>query len=79
MYLWWTAREPSSRARSFALSSRASASSLIVSSAYHDSENINAKVERANGVVSYTLRASAEGCKDDWDSNQTLTVFQVAK
>ena len=40
-------------------------SSLIVGSAYH--KNTNAKVERANGVLGDTLRAFANGRKDDWD------------
>ena len=40
-------------------------SCLIVGSAYH--KNTNAKVERANGVISDTLRAFANGRKDDWD------------
>ena len=38
---------------------------LIVGSAYH--KNTNAKVERADGVISDTLRAYASGRKDDWD------------
>ena len=38
-------------------------SSLIVGSVYH--KNTNAKVERANGVISYTLRAFANSLKDD--------------
>jgi hypothetical protein len=40
-------------------------SSLIVGSAYN--KNTNAKVERANGVIGDTLRAFANGRKDDWD------------
>jgi hypothetical protein len=40
-------------------------SCLIVGSAYH--KNTNAKVERANGVIGDTLRAYANGRKDDWD------------
>ena len=40
---------------------------LIVGSAYH--KNTNAKVERANGVISDTLRAYANGRKDDWDAH----------
>jgi hypothetical protein len=44
-------------------------SCLIVGSAYH--KNTNAKVERANGVISDTLRAAAyaNGRKDDWDNH----------
>ena len=42
-------------------------SSLTVGSAYH--KNTNAKVERANGVISNTLRAYTNGRKDDWDSH----------
>jgi hypothetical protein len=40
-------------------------SSLIVSSENHKSAN--AKVELANGVIGDTLRAFANGRKDDWD------------
>ena len=40
-------------------------SCLIIGSAYH--KNTNAKVERANGVIGDTLRAFANGRKDDWD------------
>ena len=46
-------------------------SSLIVGSAYH--KNTNAKVERANGVVSDTLRAYANGRKDEsWTTGTTI-------
>ena len=51
-------------------------SSLIVGSAYH--KDTNAKVERANGVVSDTLRAYADGRKDDWDGHLPLTVFAIS-
>lgn len=40
-------------------------SSLLVGSAFH--KNTNAKVERVNGVLGDTLRAYANGRKDDWD------------
>ena len=50
-------------------------SCLIVGSAYH--KNTNAKVERANGVVSDTLRAYANGRKDDWDDHLPLAVFAI--
>ena len=50
-------------------------SCLIVGSAYH--KNANAKVERANGVVSDTLRAYANGRKDDWDGHLLLSVFVI--
>ena len=50
-------------------------SCLIVGSAYH--KNTNAKVERANGVVSDTLRAYANGRKDDWDGHLPLAVFAI--
>ena len=50
-------------------------SCLIVGSAYH--KNTNAKVERANGVISDTLRAYANGRKDDWDSHLPLAVFAI--
>ncbi len=50
-------------------------SCLIVGSAYH--KNTNAKVERANGVVSDTLRAFANSRKDDWDDHLPLTVFAI--
>ena len=42
-------------------------SCLIVGSAYH--KTTNAKVERAIGFISDTLRAHANGRKDDWDSH----------
>ena len=50
-------------------------SCLIVGSAYH--KNTNAKVERANGVISDTLRAFANGRKDDWDGHLPTAVFAV--
>jgi hypothetical protein len=50
-------------------------SCLIVGSVYH--KNTNAKVERANGVVSDTLRAFANGRKDDWAGHLPLAVFAV--
>ena len=34
-------------------------------------------MERANGVISDTLRAHADGCKDDWDSLLTLAEFAI--
>ncbi len=40
-------------------------SCLLVGSAHH--KNTNAKVERASGVIGATLRAYANGRKDDWD------------
>ena len=51
-------------------------SCLIVGSAYH--KNTNAKVERANGVISDTLRAYANGRKDDLDSHLTVTLAEFA-
>ena len=48
-------------------------SCLIVGSAYH--KNTNAKAERANGVVSDTLRAFANGRKDDWDDDCPIACF----
>jgi hypothetical protein len=51
-------------------------SCLIVGSAYH--KNTNAKVERANGVVSDTLRAHANGSKDNWDGHLPLAVFAIS-
>ncbi len=52
-------------------------SCLIVGSAYH--KNINAKVERAraNGVIGDTLRAFANGRKDDWDRQLPLAVSAI--
>ena len=52
-------------------------SCLIVGSAYH--KNTNAKVERANGVIGDTLRAYANGRKDDWDQHLPLAVFAINK
>ena len=42
---------------------KSTGSCLVVGSAYH--KNTNAKVERTNGVISDTLRAYANGRKDD--------------
>ena len=42
---------------------RRTGSSLLVGSAYH--KNTNAKTERVNGVLGDTLRAFANGRKDD--------------
>ncbi len=52
-------------------------SCLIVGSAHH--KNTNAKVERANGVVSDTSRAFANGHrdKDAWDGHLPLAVFAI--
>ena len=50
-------------------------SCLIVGSAYH--KNTNAKVERANGVIGDTLRAVANGRKDDWDQHLPFAVFAI--
>jgi hypothetical protein len=50
-------------------------SCLIVGSAYH--KNTNAKVERANGVIGDTLRAFANGRKDNWDRQLPLAVFAI--
>ena len=50
-------------------------SCLIVGSAYH--KNTNAKVERANGVISDTLRAYANGRKDDWDVQLLPAEFAI--
>jgi hypothetical protein len=54
---------------------RGMGSCLIVGSAYH--KNTNAKVERANGVIGDTLRAFANGRKDDWDRQLPLAVFAI--
>ncbi len=50
-------------------------SCLVVGSA-HD-KNTNAKVERANGVLGETLRAFANGRKDDWYRQLPLAVFAI--
>ena len=50
-------------------------SCLAVGSAYR--KNANAIVERANGVIRDTLRAYANGRKDDWDSHLTLAEFAI--
>ena len=50
-------------------------SCLVVGSAYH--KNTNAKVERANGVISDTLCAYANGHKDDWDNHLTPAEFAI--
>ncbi len=50
-------------------------SCLIVGSAYY--KNTNTKVELANGVISDTLRAFANGRKEDWDGHLPKAVFTV--
>ena len=50
-------------------------SSLVVGSAYH--KNTNAKTERVNGVLGDTLRAFANGRKDDWDAWLPYAVFAI--
>ena len=50
-------------------------SSLIVGSAYY--KNTSAKTERVNGVLGDTLRAFANGRKDDWDVWLPYAVFAI--
>ena len=50
-------------------------SSLLIGSAYH--KNTNAKAERVNGVLGDTLRAFANGRKDDWDVWLLHAVFAM--
>ena len=50
-------------------------SSLLIGSAYH--KNTNAKAERVNGVLGDTLRAFANGRKDDWDVWLPYAVFAI--
>ena len=50
-------------------------SSLIVGSVYH--KNTNAKVDRANGVISDTLQAYANGGKDVWDKELQFAEFAI--
>ncbi len=50
-------------------------SSLIVGSAYH--KNTNAKTERVIGVLGHTLRAFANGRKDDWDVWLPYAIFAI--
>ncbi len=50
-------------------------SCLIVGLAHH--KNTNAKVERTNGVIRDTLRAYANGRKDDWDRQLPLAAFAI--
>ena len=50
-------------------------SSLIVGLAYH--KNTNAKVERAKRVMGDTLRAYANGRKDDWDKQLQFAEFAI--
>jgi hypothetical protein len=54
---------------------RSMGSCLIIGSAYNN--NTITKVEWANGVISYTLRAYANGRKDDWDRQLPLAVFAI--
>ena len=51
-------------------------SCLFVGSAYH--RNTSAKMERANGAISDTLRAYAYGREDDRDSHLTLAESRFA-
>ncbi len=44
-------------------------SCLIVGSSYHKNRDTNSKMERANGIVSDTLRAFANGRTDDLDDH----------
>jgi hypothetical protein len=44
-------------------------------SAYH--KNNNTKMERAKGVIGDTLRAYANGRKDDWERQLPLAVFAI--
>ena len=48
---------------------------VIVGSAYH--KNTNAKAERAHGAIGDTLRADANGRKDDWDKQLTLAELAI--
>ena len=50
-------------------------SSLLVGSAYH--KNTNARAERVNGVLGDTLRAFANGRKDDWDLWLPYAVYAI--
>jgi hypothetical protein len=50
-------------------------SSFGVGSAYH--KNTTAKVERTNGVISDTLRANADGHKDDWNVHLLPAEFAI--
>ena len=50
-------------------------SSLLIGSAYH--KNTNARAERVNGVLGDTLRAFANGRKDDWDVWLPYAVFAI--
>jgi hypothetical protein len=52
-------------------------SCLIVGARYH--KNTTAKVERASGLIGDTLRAFANGRKDDsdWDWQLPLAVFAI--
>ena len=54
--------------------------SLIVGSAYHKNTDSDAEpvVERANGVIGYTLLAYANGGKDDWDLQLPLADSEFA-
>ena len=47
----------------------------IIGSAYH--KNTNAKVESANSVVSFMLRAYINGRKDDWDVHLLPAKFAI--
>ncbi len=71
---WWWTTTSSSRARCSGPSSRVWARA---SSSARRTTRTNAKVERANSVISDTLRAYANGRKDGWDRQLPLAVFAI--
>ena len=74
---WWITT-PSSR-RNVPAFAKGKGSCLIAGSAYRDHKKTKTKVERANGVISDTLCAFANGSKDDWDRQVPLAVFAINK
>ena len=67
--------DPKFTSKLFKEFTRSIGSSLLVGSAYH--KNTNARAERVNGVLGDTLRAFANGRKDDWDVWLPYAVFAI--
>ena len=67
--------DPKFTSKVFREFTRSLGSSLLVGSAYH--KNTNARVERVNRILADTLRAFANGRKDDWDLWLPYAVYAI--
>ena len=67
--------DPQSTSKLFWGFTRSIGSSLLVGSEYY--KNSNALAERVNGVLGDTLRAFANGSKDNWDVWLPYAVFAI--